>query len=134
MVSWMPAITNKILYDDINFARLTETWQYDHYDDYEDFVVATSAPTPKLKNTHRRSGGLAILAKPADKDNFLILKRTTHSIYFLYKSTSIHLVYLPPYLPWSDYAPFLPSRPVTLLIGDLNCGLHAWQSQLVNIR
>jgi hypothetical protein len=47
----LDAITNKILYDDITFACLTETWQYDHYDDYEDFVVATSAPTPKL-TTH----------------------------------------------------------------------------------
>lgn len=128
------ATTRTLLQNDITFACITETWQYDQYEEHEEYVVATSVPTPKLRNTHRRSGGLAILAQPADKDNFLVLKRTTHSIHFLYKSTSIHLVYLPPYLPWSDCLPFLPSRPVTLLIGDLNCGLHARQSQLLNTR
>ena len=80
---------------------ITETWQVQDYALYAPLVVAISTPIPKTA-AQRGNGGLVILTRPGLKNNFYILDTTTQSITFRYKQYSIHAVYLPPSMPWSE--------------------------------
>jgi hypothetical protein len=111
---------------------ITETWQHREYALYAPYVVAKSLPTPLIST--RGTGGLVLLTRPGLVPDITVLHKTTHSITFIFKSYTIHAVYLPPLMPWDECQQFLPKQRVSLLLGDLNCSLHYPHSTLLNNR
>jgi hypothetical protein len=99
---------------------ITETWQYQQYAEYTPILLATSTPTSRSPKK-RGNGGVAILTRPGFQQHCQVLHKTTHSLTVKVKTHVLHLIYLPPSMPWDTCRPFLPQQKITVLLGDLNC-------------
>ncbi|CAO3670488.1 unnamed protein product [Umbelopsis ramanniana] len=106
----------------VDIICITETWQYQKYAEYTPFLLTKSTTIPKTSKTSSRgSSGVAVLTRPGFQQSCRVIDITTHSITFQVQTHTIHLIYLPPFMPWDKCQSFLPQQKITVLLGDFNC-------------